>query len=245
MNISEITEKSPMRVLEKSINMGMGPGSLGVIMARAGVGKTACLVHIAIDRILLGKQVAHVSIDESSDRVKAWYQETARNLANYYGLPESDNTDQEAPGIAGTLRSLVSSNIEGNSVILNYTKNTFSIERLKQSLTTLKEQLNFEPSMLVIDDVDFEAVDRSFFEEAKQLAEDAELEIWFSARCFHEPKKTNERGIPYPCDEIDDLFDVIVMLKPNPPIITLQVLKGNGHSEGGIHLDPKTMLLKK
>ena len=244
MNLSEITEKSPMRVLEKSINMGMGPGSLGVIMARAGVGKTACLVHIAIDRILLGKQVAHVSIDESSDRVRAWYQETARNLANYYGVSESQG-GQEGPGIAGTLKSLVKSNIEGNSVILNYTKSTFSIERLKQSLKTLEEQLNFKPSMLVIDDVDFETVDRSFFEEAKQLAEDASLEIWFSARCFHEPKRMNKRGIPYPCDKIDDLFDVIVMLKPNPPIITLQVLKGNGHSEGGIHLDPKTMLLKK
>ncbi len=244
MDLSEITEKSPMRVLEKSINTGMGPGSLGVIMARAGVGKTACLVHIAIDRILLGKQVAHVSIDESSDRVRAWYQETARNLANYYGVTESQN-GQEAPGIAGTLQTLVKSNIEGNSVILNYSKSTFSIDRLRQSLKTLKEQLNFQPSMLVIDDVDFEMVDRTFFEKAKELAKDANLEIWFSARCFHEPKRTNERGIPYPCDEIDDLFDVIVLLKPSPPIITLQVLKGNGYSEEGIHLDPKTMLLKK
>ncbi len=244
MNLSEITEKSPMRVLEKSINMGMGPGSLGVIMARAGVGKTACLVHIAIDRILLGKQVAHVSIDESSDRVRAWYQETAKNLARYYGVKEVDGK-QDAPGIAGTLQSLVKSNIEGNSVILNYTKNTFSILRLKESLKTLEEQLKFKPSMLVIDDVDFEAVDRAFFEEAKKLAEDAGLEIWFSARSFQKPMKVNQRGIPYPCDEIDDLFDVIVMLKPEPPIITLQVLKGNGHSEEGIHLDPKTMLLKK
>ena len=46
---------SPLRILEKSSQKGLGPGNLGVLMARAGVGKTACLIHIAFDKIFRTK----------------------------------------------------------------------------------------------------------------------------------------------------------------------------------------------
>jgi len=233
MVFSEVTEKSPMRILEKSIHGGMGPGNLGVILARAGVGKTACLVHIATDRLFLGKQVAHVSIGESADRVKAWYTEIIRNMMNYYGHTEAQQAKDK---------------VSENRVILTYSGKSFDVSRLSESLANLKQQLNFNPSVIVVDDLDFETTDRSVFEQFKDLAGKSGLEIWFTARCFQEPRRANEQGIPYPCDRIDDLFDVIVLLDPQPPIIKLQVLKGDGENiDSGIsiHLDPKTMLLRK
>ena len=42
----ELISKSPLRILEKSIHGGVGKGNLGVIAARKGIGKTACLVHM-------------------------------------------------------------------------------------------------------------------------------------------------------------------------------------------------------
>ena len=42
-------------------------------MARAGLGKTALLVQIALDAILRGKRVIHVSIGESIEKTKTWY----------------------------------------------------------------------------------------------------------------------------------------------------------------------------
>ncbi len=246
MSTSAITEKSPMRILETSLNTGMGPGSLGVIMARAGVGKTACLVHIAIDRILLGEQVAHVSIGEGPDKVKAWYNETTRNLVQHYAESELEDGKKESSG-RGSLLVLVKKSIEENSVILNYAPSSFSIKRLKESLKMLREQLAFDPKLLVVDDVDFEKAERRFFQEAKDFAAENGVEMWFTAKCSYDQKKINERGIPYPCDTIDDLFDVIVMLIPKPPIIALQILKGDGLSGESnlIHLEPKTMLLEK
>ena len=44
----QVNEHSPIRILEQSIHGGLGKGNLGVVMARAGVGKTACLVHLGL-----------------------------------------------------------------------------------------------------------------------------------------------------------------------------------------------------
>ena len=44
---SELNKRSPLRVFEKSINGGVGKGHIGVLASKKGVGKTACLVHIA------------------------------------------------------------------------------------------------------------------------------------------------------------------------------------------------------
>ena len=53
----ERNRRSPLRILEKSIHGGLGKGNIGVIAAKKGVGKTACLVHIATDQLFLNKHV--------------------------------------------------------------------------------------------------------------------------------------------------------------------------------------------
>jgi KaiC/GvpD/RAD55 family RecA-like ATPase len=60
---------SPLKVLEQSSQKGLGPGNLGVLIARAGVGKTACLIHIAFDRIFHGEKLVHVSLEEAPEKV--------------------------------------------------------------------------------------------------------------------------------------------------------------------------------
>ena len=49
--MKDFQKVSPLRILEKSAQSGLGRGNLGVLMARAGVGKTACLIHIALDKL--------------------------------------------------------------------------------------------------------------------------------------------------------------------------------------------------
>ena len=41
----EVNEHSPLRILEASIHGGLGQGNLGVVMARAGVGKLFLFHH--------------------------------------------------------------------------------------------------------------------------------------------------------------------------------------------------------
>ena len=66
---SELIKRSPLRVFEKSINGGLGKGNLGVLASRKGVGKTACLVHIATDQLFNDKHVIHVSFSSRVDHI--------------------------------------------------------------------------------------------------------------------------------------------------------------------------------
>ena len=49
MQLDQVNENSPLRILERCCQEGLGEGELGVVMARAGVGKTAFLVQIGLD----------------------------------------------------------------------------------------------------------------------------------------------------------------------------------------------------
>ena len=69
----EVRAHSPLRVLEKSIHGGLGPGNLGVVLARAGVGKTAFLAQLGLDDLLGERRVLHVSTSSSVADVRRWY----------------------------------------------------------------------------------------------------------------------------------------------------------------------------
>ena len=60
-----LNERSPLRLLEKGLHGGLGKGNLGLLLAGRGVGKTACLVGIALDDLLRGGHVLHVALDQT------------------------------------------------------------------------------------------------------------------------------------------------------------------------------------
>ena len=69
MDIKQLNSVSPLRVFEEAINGGLGKGNLGVIVSRHGVGKTACLVHLATDKLFKGESVIHVSFSGNVEHV--------------------------------------------------------------------------------------------------------------------------------------------------------------------------------
>jgi hypothetical protein len=86
----EINERSPLRVFEKSIHGGLGKGNLGVVMSRAGVGKTAFLIGVALDDLMRGRCVLHTSSGDSVEHVHAFYNEIfgdlRRTIHTYRGV---------------------------------------------------------------------------------------------------------------------------------------------------------------
>ncbi|MBF0497937.1 MAG: hypothetical protein HQK58_15405 [Deltaproteobacteria bacterium] len=69
-----------------------------------------------------------------------------------------------------------------------------------------------------------------------------------TARTHRHITTVNERGIPYPCHDLDDLFQVILALDPLPDGIRLMALKlyGRNHPEHlTISLNTQTFMLKK
>ena len=221
---------SPLKILEKSSEKGLGRGNLGVLIARAGVGKTACLVHIALEKIFRHEKLVHISLDEGPEKVTSYYRVIYSDLLRTLHLE-----------IEPERQSLM----DRNRMILAYLNQSFETERLRASLGNLAENLDFKPDALIVDGLDFESVERSVFEGFKDIAGEFEAEIWFSALSHRHISEVNERGIPHPCRELDDLFNLILLLHPEPSGIHFSLLKDHDNpavSRNSVMLDPNTFL---
>lgn len=219
--------------LKKRLAEPLNPGDMGVLMAGAGVGKTACLTHIALDHLLRGIQVIHVGIDGTPEKIKVWYLEQLKNIA----------TAASGEDPSKLLRA-----IEPLRFILTYLHQTFSIEKLERSLTNLREQVKFSPAMMVLDGLDFDRTSRETLESLRDFAVKQGLSVWMSARTHRHISAVNERGVPYPCHECDDLFSSILLLEPIRDAIRVKVLKQDGDavtSSPELFLDPQTCLLRE
>jgi hypothetical protein len=221
---------SPLRILEKSSRKGLGPGNLGVLIARAGVGKTACLIHIAFDKIFRQERLVHISLEEGPEKVTSYY-----NVIYYDLVKAFDLTDDYEYRLL----------IDRNRMILAYLNQSFQIERLRANLNNLVDKLSFRPDVLIVDGLDFERTKRTLFEGLKEIAKTFEVEIWLSALSHRHIDDVNERGIPYPCHHLDDLFSLIIHLQPDPSGISLKLLKDHDNPtipDISVKLDPNTFL---
>jgi hypothetical protein len=221
-----------MNMIQENLGAPVGRGELGVLLARAGVGKTACLTHIALEHLLHGFPVLHVCIDEIPEKIKVWYHEFLKNIVVTHPMHDLAKLQHR---------------IEPLRFILAYLHHTFSPEKLEQSLQNLRDQAQFRPAMVVMDGLDFDHVSRSTIEALRDFARKHEVSMWMSARTHRHKSVANEHGIPYPCNEIDDLLHTILLLEPAPSAIQLKVLKqGDRYSPElpVLFLNPQTYLMQ-
>ncbi|MFC1885347.1 hypothetical protein ACFL2O_11315 [Thermodesulfobacteriota bacterium] len=224
---------SPMKILEESTRKELGPGNLGVFIARAGVGKTACLIHVALDKVFRDEGLIHVSLNETPEKVESYY--TAMYNEIFKALNMEDDHDY---------RDIV----DKNRMTLAFLGKSFQIERFMENLKNITGNLSFTLKALVIDGVDFENAERALFKGFKEVAQEFQVEIWFSALSHRHITTKNKRGIPYPCHELDDLFSIIVQLYPESSGILLKLLKDHDNPsipDTSVTLDPKTFLVRQ
>ena len=69
---NDLVVNNPLKALGLEEKAKGGIRSMGLVMSRAGLGKTAILVQFALDCMLLGNKVLHVSIGESIDKTRSW-----------------------------------------------------------------------------------------------------------------------------------------------------------------------------
>jgi hypothetical protein len=228
--IHDFMKVSPLRILDQSVQQGLGRGNLGVLMARAGVGKTACLIHIAFDKLFQQQKVVHISLDDVPEKISSYYH------VIFYDIVKALNIGGEHE-----IKML----FERNRMIFAYLNQSFEIERLRRNLNNLRENIDFLPDTLIMDGLDFEGTERSVFKGLKNLAQEFQCEIWLSALSHRHITKTNERGIPYPCNRVDDLLSIVIQLQPSHSDVSLRLLKDHdkdGVSTYSVRLDPNTFL---
>ncbi len=93
---------------------GLGKGNVGVVASRAGVGKTALLVQIALDDLLRDRKVLHISHKHAVDHVRAYYDELFHDLAAVSQLDD---------------RGTVQVDVERNRLICSHTTQAASTPR--------------------------------------------------------------------------------------------------------------------
>ncbi len=223
--------RNPLRLLGQEDHYILPEGGIGAVLARAGVGKTALMVQLALDTLLREKNVLHVSLDDPVDKVSLWHKEVFHNMAEQYNLSQ---INQLWDSIL-LKRFIMTFKVEG-----------FSVPKLEERLRDLTEQNIFTPQMIIIDGFPFDETTLEPLQQLREFSSRHGLRIWFSVRT-HRHEEPGPDGIPPQLSDLDDLFNVILQLQPEGKKVHVRVLKGVDASTEypELMLDPATMLISR
>ncbi len=230
--------RSPLRILERNSEDAVRPGELGVVMARAGVGKTAFLVQIGIDHALREKPSLHISFEQDLEHVVSWYDALFDHLAAT-SLDSSEVEDARA-------------RLHRNRLIHATPHTSLDPEKLAEILKLYDNGLGFIPRVILIDGFDWAGFDgRSLAGEIalfKELAATVDAELWMTAQTHRDATTDHPTRITAPCDVCEDQIDLAIFLEPEGANVHIRLLKEHGTTdlpETHLVLHPDTMQLAK
>lgn len=229
----ELIKRSPLRILEKSISGGLGPGNVGVLASRKGVGKTACLVHIAADKLLQDQHVIHVSYASRVDHIVSWYEDIFKEIA-------------KAPKMRAALDGF--DELIRRRVIMNFKQDGTKTEQVLRSLEAMIVHGHFRAETVIVDGFDFAQAGSADLRAFKEFAGRLGLEIWFSASLKKDDPLFDERGIPYELAAWLGAIDVLISLQHHGDHVHLSLVQDHGRlapKDLRLKLDPTTLLIAK
>lgn len=230
----ELIRKSPLRKLDMSIHGGISTGRIGIIASRRGIGKTACLVHIATDKLMSGKHVIHVSYAKRTDHIIDWYEDIFREISQKRNLENAMEVHDE---------------IIHNRVIMNFSQKGTSVKQVIAGVTAMMESGQSETEVVVIDGFDFTKASSNDVNMFKAFAVEQDIELWFSDDYHRDDidgPVLNDKGIPTNLVPFLEDIDVIITLKAEKDYLHLRLVKDHDKinpSDLPLKLDPKTLLI--
>jgi hypothetical protein len=228
---SELVKRSPWRILEKTTHGGLGKGNLGAIAARRGVGKTACMVHLATDQLLEGRQVIHVSFSANTSHIVDWYEDIFSEVAQLEGLENAMDVHDE---------------IIRHRIIMNFNQQGVAVDKVLGSVRSMIRDGHFAADLIIVDGLDFAAVKEEHLQEIRRFAGELGLEVWFSVSLGHEEPRFTPAGIPELIAQVSDQFAILICLRAEERHVRLDLVKDHDAPVvGSLHLalDPKTLLI--
>ena len=229
MILNELIQRSPVRIFEKSIHGGLKAGETGIIAAPAGIGKTSVLVQLALDKLLQGEKVIHVSFSQNTQYVFSWYEDIFDEFTKKKNLDHAGEIKDE---------------LVKNRVILNFNQDGVTGEQILKSLRALIADGAFNASSVIIDGYDFGRTDRGHLEAVKDLAKKLGVSVWYS--CSVKENELNKHNIPFLLKDYLNFPDVVIILEPRTNHVELTVSKDRDTvtlEHLAVKLDPKTLLI--
>ncbi len=225
---TELIKRSPLRILEKSIHGGVAAGNIGIIASDRGVGKTACLVHIATDKLFQDKHVIHLSFSGRTDHIVEWYEIIFKEIAEKRSLEGVEE---------------VHNDIIKNRVIMNFNQNGVSAKQIITSIKALIADGHFQAEVIAIDGFDFSKNAVETIKVLREFASENAIALWATADIDND---VDERGIPGVLKPIIDEVNILINLQSRGDHIELTLVKDHDHyvdEDLHLKLEAKTLLI--
>ncbi len=189
------------------------PGQVGVLMARAGVGKSACLVHLGLDHLDRGLQVLHLALGTSLSE-----------LDSSYSLQLERRLGSRDP----MSRALRHAEIGRSRLIVVHPDRDDAPTRLRQALRTAREGMGWRPGVILLDGFDWERgrrLTRADVEDLRAAAREARAALWMTVRTHREQTGVHPTTMPAAVAPCADLIDRALFLEPLGETVTVRVLQ--------------------
>lgn len=210
---------SPVRIFDAASNGGLKDGEMGLVTAKKGLGKTSILVQFGIDSLLKNKHVVHISFDQRSSNVIAWYESILSEIAKKKHVQISDIADD----------------IVRERTILNFNQETFTLPKVVATIKALKEG-GVNVSAIVIDGLDLEKTSKEDLEIISSFVKAEKMTAWFSYANEEALLENQLEGSKL------ELFSQVAHLAATEKQLSMFILKPVNAS---ILLDSKTTLMTK
>jgi len=255
MILSELIQRSPIRIFEQSIHGGLKAGEIGVIASPNGVGKTSVLVQLAMDKLLQGKKVIHVSFTQHNQYVPLWYDDIFTEFTIKKNLENAAEIKNE---------------LVKNRVLMNFNQDGVTKDQILKSLRAMIIEGGFKADSIIIDGFDFArhsaascaAVASSTsvtsvlnkeketdlfanFKAVKNFATEMGVSIWYSCS-VNEGAQYDKENIPVALGSFINNIDIVIVLQPKKDHVELSISKDRDSvisKSMAMNLDPKTLLI--
>ena len=218
MEKKDLIPHSPVRYFDAT-NAALKDGEMGLVTAKKGLGKTSILVQFGIDSLLNDKALVHVSFDQQSSNVIAWYSSVMAEIAK----KKSFNLDE------------VNEEIVRNRTILNFNQETFTLPKVVNTLKALKDG-GIKIASIVVDGLDLAKVADADLKCFADFVKAEKMTAWFSFTSEAADLKSTLDAAKL------DAFATVAHLANEGNALSLTLLK-NG--SGKVNLDAKTLLMCK
>ena len=231
MILSELVQRSPIRIFEQSIHGGLKPGEIGIIASPNGVGKTSVLVQLALDKLLQGKKVIHVSFTQHIHYVPVWYEDIFDEFINKKNLENAADIKNE---------------LVKNRVLMNFNQDGMTKDQIIRSLRAMIIEGGFKAEAVIIDGFDFARTTKESIANVKTFATEMGVSVWYSCSVKDEGEQYDKENIPLVISDFVGIVDVVIMLQPKSDHIELSISKDRNSiisKSMAMKLDPKTLLI--